>query len=250
MKFHILNGDALAAEFPIDGIPGEIIVIREAFMDGPVSTIYDTAYWESRKKYIQNTYPEIPSSYDAHVMTEFDKLWNITSDDEVYLWFEDDLFCQCNMWFAVDYISKKSLPAYYRVFPEADTKTWMGFGRTNKKDLLNYYSEAIALNKEDVLHIQHLWNAFVHADNPVLVMLSEKPCYAIRFQKEIVKAQVDRAHNSPDLSRPYRTLSNLLQEGEQSFYQIFEKFVKKEGIYGFGDSQVRLMLKVLENQAI
>jgi hypothetical protein len=41
MKFHILNGDALAAEFPIDGIPGEIIVIREAFIDGPVSTIYE-----------------------------------------------------------------------------------------------------------------------------------------------------------------------------------------------------------------
>lgn len=250
MKFHILNGDALAAEFPIDGIQGEIIVIREAFIEGPVSTVYDDAYWELRKNYIQNTYAEIPSAYDLHVKPEFDKLQRITSNDEVYLWFEDDLFCQSNMWFAVDYISKKSQPEFYRVFPESDTKTWMGFGRTHKEDLLHYYSAAIALNKEDILHIQNLWNAFVHADNPALLMLSEKPCNAIRFQKEVIKAQVDRAHNNPDLSRPYRTLSIVLQEGELSFYQIFEKFVKEEGIYGFGDSQVRLMLKELENQAI
>ena len=250
MKFHILNGDALAAEFPIDGIPGEIIVIREAFMDGPVSTTYDPGYWESRKKYIQNTYPEIPSSYDAHVMTEFDKLRNITSDDEVYLWFEDDLFCQCNMWFAVDYISKKSQPKYYRVFPEADTKTWRGFGLTNKEELLNYYSAALVLDKEDILHMRNLWNAFVHSDNPALLMLSEKTCKAIRFQKEVIKAQAERAHDSPALSRPYRTLSTLLLEGELSFYQIFEKFAKQEGIYGFGDSQVRNMLKELESQAI
>lgn len=250
MKFHILNGDALAAEFPLDGIPGEIIVIREAFIDGPVSMVYDDAYWESRKNYIQNNYDEIPSTYELHVKPEFDKLQLITSNDEVFLWFEDDLFCQCNMWFAVDCISKQSQPTFYRVFPEADMETWRGFGRTNKKDLQDYYSQTVVLNTADVLHLRNLWNAFVHTDNPALLMLSEKPCNAIRFQKEVIKAQADRAHNSPELGRPYRTLSTLLQEGELSFYQIFERFAKKESIYGFGDSQVRNMLKELESQAI
>lgn len=250
MKFHVLNGDALAAEFPIEGIPGEIIVIREAFIEGPVSIVYDDAYWESRKQYIQNTYTEIPSRYENHVKTEFDKLRNITSDDEVCLWFEDDLFCQCNMWFAVDYISQRSQPKFYRVFPEADNITWKGFGRCGKKELVNFYSGFVALSQDDVLHIQNLWNAYVHADNPALLMLSEEPCKAIRFQKEVINAQADRAHNSPALSRPYQTLSSLLQGEELSFYQIFEMFAHREGIYGFGDDQVRNMLKELESQAI
>ena len=250
MKFHILNGDALAAEFPIDGIPGETIVIREAFIDGPVSTMYDDTYWELRKQYIQNTYTEIPITYEAHVMTEFDKLRNITSADEVYLWFEDDLFCQCNMWFAIDFISQNSQPKFHRVFPESDNITWKGFGRCGKKDLVNFYSGPIALRHEDVVHIRNLWNAFVHADNPALLMLSEEPNKAIRFQKEVIKAQADRAHDSPARSRPYRTLLSLMQGEELSFYQIFEKFTRLEGIYGFGDSQVMNMLKELESQAI
>jgi len=250
MKFHILNGDALAAEFPIEGIQGETIVIREAFIDGPVSTVYDDAYWELRKQYIQNNYDEIPSTYDLHVKPALDKLQRITSDDEIFLWFEDDLFCQCNMWFAVDYISRQSQPTCYRVFPDPDTVTWMGFGRRNKNDLIRYFSEAVSLDTEDVSHIRNLWNAFVHADNPALLMLSEKSCHAIRFQKAVIKAQADRAHNSPELSRPHKALSALIQNGDLSFYQVFEKFARQEGIYGFGDSQVRNMLKELESQAI
>jgi hypothetical protein len=153
-------------------------------------------------------------------MPEFDKLRNITSDDEVYLWFEDDLFCQCNMWFAADYISKKSQPQYYRVFPEADTKTWRGFGLTNKEELLNYYSAAVVLDKEDISHIQNLWNAFVHSDNPALLMLSEKMCKAIRFQKEVIKARQSELMTASPLAdrierfQPYtrgrtQVLSNL-----------------------------------------
>ena len=39
--------------------------------------------------------------YRDRVVPEFRKIISIPKDETVYLWFEDDLFCQINMWFAV-----------------------------------------------------------------------------------------------------------------------------------------------------
>lgn len=242
MKFHILNGDALAAEFPLQGISGEVIVIREAFIAGPVSTIYDHVYWQARKNYIQSTYQEHPSDYDKKVMPEFEKLHHITSADEVYVWFEDDLFCQCNMWFAVDMIRQYSLPKFYRVFPEADELNWKGFGHSKADELKAYYQTAVELTSADIFHIQQLWKAFVYADKDELKRLSVLPCHAIRFHEEVINAQLERM-NEPASSRPYQTLSALKKESNLTFYQLFEKFSRQEGIYGFGDTQVMNMLK-------
>jgi hypothetical protein len=242
MKFNILNGDAIAAEFPVQGISGEVIVIREAFMDGPVSTIYDEAYWNERKKYIQLTYEENSSVYDQRVKSEFEKLQRITSRDEVYLWFEDDLFCQCNMWAAISYIQKHNQPKYYRVFPEEDEQNWKGFSRAGANELKAYYHAALELSATDIIHIRELWEVFVHEDKEALKRLSKIPCRAIRFQEEVINAQLERMQE-PELSRPYRTLAALKQENDLPFYQLFEKFSRQEGIYGFGDTQVINMLK-------
>lgn len=243
MRYHILNGDALATRFPLEIMTGEVIVIREAFMDGPVSTRYDDDYWEAREKYIQTTYNETPGHYESHVMTEFENLRSINSTDEVYLWFEDDLFCQCNMWFAVDYIRQWSQPKMYRVFPKADAQNWMGFGRANSEDLRDYFKNALVLEPQDIVHLQNLWKAFVQADQQSLQQLSTIPCRAIRFQEDVIEAQLDRMQDQTSTRRPYRTLLSLKNEGDLTFYQLFEKFSRQEGIYGFGDTQVMNMLK-------
>jgi hypothetical protein len=242
MKFHILNGDAIAAEFPVPGISGEVIVIREAFMDGPVSTVYDEVHWKERKKYIHLAYEENSFGYDQRVMPEFEKLQRISSRDEVYLWFEDDLFCQCNMWFAISYIQQHNQPKFYRVFPEEDEQNWRGFSYARVKELKTYYQVAVELSATDIIHIQELWEAFVHKDKDALKRLSKIACPAIRFQEEVINAQLERMQE-PELSRPYRTLAALKQESDLPFYQLFEKFSRKEGIFGFGDSQVMNMLK-------
>ena len=68
----------------------------------------------------------------------------------------------------------------YRVFPEADAQNWKGFGRAEADELLDYFQNALALEKEDILHLQNLWKAFVLADQEQLKRLSNIPCAAIR----------------------------------------------------------------------
>jgi len=245
MQYHILNGDALKKGFPIELIGGEVIVIREAFIEGPVSDQYGSAFWLSRKNYIEKAYGESDTTYDKNVMSELNRLQQISVSDVVYLWFEDDLFCQCNMWFVVNYILHSSHPVFYRVFPEADDVTWMGFGRADRETLFQYYNQAIKLNQDDVSHIDKLWKALVANDRKKLEELSHVECTGIRFQEEVIHAQLDLATDGSNPGRPQHTLSKLMNDGPHSFYELYAKFIQTEGIYGFGDSQVRNMLKVM-----
>ncbi|HWY36650.1 MAG TPA: hypothetical protein VNX68_18545, partial [Nitrosopumilaceae archaeon] len=72
MIYHILNGDALANGFPRAKIEGEIIVVREALIDGSLSgdNLYD--FWETRTKYLGITETE----YYDNVVKDFEKIMN------------------------------------------------------------------------------------------------------------------------------------------------------------------------------
>jgi hypothetical protein len=93
MVYHVLNGDALAQQFPDTLRQDPVIVIREAFMEGPRTTSYSEAYWDKRSEYIEKTFGENKSDYESRVMSQFRVLEKIRNDDHVFLWFEDDLFC-------------------------------------------------------------------------------------------------------------------------------------------------------------
>jgi len=243
MVYHVLNGDALAQQFPVTLRLDTVIVIREAFIEGPLSLNYTDEYWNRRAAYIAYTYEETPQGYESRVMSQFRELEKIRSDDQVYLWFEDDLFCQCNMWFAVDYISKHGQPQFHRVFPKADIQHWKGFGRAETANLFEYFHLAIDLSSEDILHMQKLWKALVESNTAALIELSEKPCPGIRYQKEVINAHLEREADETGQGRPERALKKLMLQGEKDFYKLFQAFSEQEGIYGFGDTQVKNMMK-------
>src|SRR4051812_39763377 len=101
MIYHILNGDSLAYSFPETNIQGEIIVVREALVEGDVSGSNLDDFWQTRAKCMGLTKVE----YSNKVVTEFEKIINAAGNSEFNLWFEFDLFCQVNMWFVISIIN-------------------------------------------------------------------------------------------------------------------------------------------------
>ena len=85
--FHILNGDCLAEKFP-KNLQGDIIIWREALIDGPVS---DDDFFENRKRFIVENY-DSERSYEDLVVKEFEKIQSLPENSVIYFWFEDDLF--------------------------------------------------------------------------------------------------------------------------------------------------------------
>src|SRR5688572_17976133 len=96
MNVHVLNGDALKENFPL---AGDIIVCREALVDGPVDALSFESFFEDRAAFIAESFDAEKDSYVNLVRNEFDRLANCNHESAIHLWFEHDLFCQVNLWF-------------------------------------------------------------------------------------------------------------------------------------------------------
>lgn len=245
MNYHILNGDALVEVFP-SNIEGEKIIIREAFVEGPVRAKPDVDLLEERSAFIQITYEATAGDYEEQFLSQVKKLDTITDDDTVCLWFEDDLFCVVNMLFAVAYITEKANPAFVRVFPAPDNKFWKGFGRATEGDLNNYYLNSYNMEKDDVELCRQLWEAYAKYDRDRLRALSFSETSAFHFLPEVIEAHLQRTSTDELPGRPQAALIRIIQRGITNFYEIFEEFWRTEGVYGFGDAQVLTLLKEME----
>ena len=244
MKIHILNGDALVEKFPDQEIDGKIIVIREAFMEGPVSMQLDDAFWKKRSEFIHQAYGADQDDYAIQFLDQLGLLDTITAADEVYLWFEDDVFCIVNMLFSIYYITRRGNPSFFRIFPEADQVMWKGFGNADEKKLVEMFAQKVRLSAEEIELSNQLWEAYVSNNSDRLKMLSNSDTDAFRFLPRVIQAHLERNIDNVLSGRPYQTLIEILQSGKSNFYEIYEDFWKKDAIYGFGDMQVYNMLSI------
>ena len=240
MIYHILNGDSLAVGFPDAKIEGEIIVVREALIDGNLSgeNLYD--FWESRTKYLGITETE----YYHNVIKEFEKIMNAHDNSEFNLWFEYDLFCQVNMWFVLSIInnlsiSKKVFAVYTSHLDKSDKQFWNGFGQADSKELKICFERRTPLHVDDVRLAQYLWNAYKMNDPEVLTHLAKNPTPAFPYLQEVVQAHVDRFPKDGSKGRPEKVIEEIMKNGTTDFYKVFSAFQKRESIYGFGDTQLK-----------
>lgn len=245
-RVHILNGDALSEKFPTTDIPGQIVMMREAFIEGPLSFDFSNEYWDKRAAFIYFAYGGEKEDYESQFLSQLRILDSIQQEDEVYLWFEDDLFCQANMWFAIYYISLKTKARFYRVFPNDDHIHWSGFGRADAKDLINCFNDRKEFSENEIELAINLWKAYVQNDQYLLQTLSASELECFRFLKEVVHAHLERTAEDGGPGRPQKTLIDILNRDVTNFYEICDEFWKTEGIYGYGDLQVYNMLKEME----
>ena len=250
MIYNILNGDSLAYSFPDAGIEGDVIVIREALIDGDLSGDNLHDFWRSRAKYLGS--PE--TEYRDKVVKEFEKIGNAPDNSTFNLWFEYDLFCQVNMWFVISVID--SLPIKKKVFAvytthlnKTDKQFWNGFGPANSDELKVCYANKILLSEADMNLGKDLWEAYKNGDLEVLMALSKHPSAVFPYLQEVVQAHVDRFPKDGTKGRPEKVIEDIIKNISTDFHQVFKEFWNRESIYGFGDSQLKhLYDKVMHGQ--
>ncbi|MES1221711.1 MAG: DUF1835 domain-containing protein [Bacteroidota bacterium] len=240
MVYNILNGDSLAYSFPDAKIEGEIIVAREALVDGDLSGDNLHDFWHSRANYMG-----LPGAeYHSKVVAEFEKIMNASADSEFNLWFEYDLFCQVNMWFVISIIQslpiKKKVYAVYTTYLDKSSKQfWNGFGQANSNELNLCFANRILLNNDDLYLGQDLWRAYKDGNLEELIQLAKNQSPAFPYLQEIVKAHADRFPKDGTKGRPEKVIEDITKNVSSNFNDVFREFWKRESIYGFGDSQLK-----------
>jgi hypothetical protein len=240
MVYNILNGDSLAYSFPDAKIEGDIIVVREALIDGDLSggNLHD--FWRSRAKHMNITETE----YSNSVVKEFEKIVTAPENSAFNLWFEYDLFCQVNMWFVLSIINSLSITKkVFAVFTSHLDKTskhfWNGFGPANTDELKICFANRTILSEADVYFGQELWKAYKDGNPDELTNLSKHQSSAFPYLREVVNAHVARFPKDGRKGRPETVIEDITKNISTDFHEVFREFWNRESIYGFGDTQLK-----------
>jgi len=238
---HILNGDQLAHQLQGASYFQTHLVFREALIVGPVKSTSLDAFWKIRTEFITSSYGVTSEEYKQKTLSEIERLQHLSANTEICLWFEDDLFCQVNLWFMLSVIADMPKLKLFRVFPPISTTEdrWAGFGQADLGSLEDCYEARVPLTTSDVALGKALWQAYSSQDWDVFKSLSiqSSPCF--ESLEAVCQAHLDRLPGTDGLGKPERILHGILSTGKTDFPQLFQEFNRQAGIYGFGDLQVK-----------
>ncbi len=242
--YHILNGDFLASELIHLGYNSNVIVCRECLIDGEVDAKNLEEFWSIRANFIANSYNETIENYYSKVVSEFNKIKIFPPNSEVCLWFENDLFCQTNLWFMLYLLKEKTTLKLYRVFPisKMNENKWKGFGNDNAKDLKMAYKNKVLFSESDRILGINLWNAYQKSDFKKLKEISIQNYNCFEYLDEVCQAHIDRFPIDDSIGLPQKLLNEIINSSKSTDLEsVFADFSQQFGIFGFGDLQLKRM---------
>ena len=244
-EIHILNGDALKDQFP-SSLKGELIVAKECLVDGNVSAHSLDELFNLRATFLKENYGSTEEFYHNLVASEFKKILSLPENSVINLWFEDDLFCQINLWFISSLIEEFVSPKkVFLVRPH--TNLQYGFGGLDSEGLVKTYKIRSELSQQDLILFSSLWKSYQNNNHQEILKSSQNNSEKFPFLPEAAKANVKRFPKDRSVGRPEQTLLNIMKEiGSDEFGPVFQEFHKRESIYGFGDLQVKKMFDQLK----
>lgn len=215
--------------------------MREILIDGPIQ---NENFFQNRAQFIHQTFGASLDYYKDNGENELKKIDSIPNNSQIYLWFEDDLFCQCNLWYCISRLNKNAIaPKIYLVRPDSDS--WLGFGIMDSSQLNAAFDNSILLTVEQIKAFASIWEIYQRGEKNFPTGMEEKISEIIPRFKDVLQAHLDRL--APN-NRPYSSLKSIIEESEdKSFPAVFKKFSKKEGIYGYGDSSIKGMYDEIMN---
>lgn len=243
MNIHVLPGDDLVETFRETEIEGEIIVCRECLIEGVIKADSLNEFWRIRENYLTSAYGESRDDvYRDKVKGELEKLLDVSAGDEVNLWFEYELFCQVNFWFCL-WLLRDKKARINRVAPvvRSEYDLWKGLGGSDRHDSEKCFSRKIKVSDEDLRLGANLWEAYRDHDLERLKSLSRTASESFPYLARVCQAEIVRR------DRPRKRLEEIISEGAADFGAVFQKFSETEGIYGFGDLQVKRLYDEIQS---
>ncbi|TDQ19500.1 hypothetical protein DFQ04_1322 [Algoriphagus boseongensis] len=247
MIYHILNGDALLGKFP-EEIPGERISFRECLIDGPVKAENLKEFWAIREKFIASSYPNPANfSYQSYSQAELERILHIPIDSKVYCWFEEDLFCQVNLWFVLNLLQGKKVEVFLAL-PYPDSP--YNFTVLSDKELVDsYLHKAHFLSEKEREILAKLWIHYQNQDVFEALKIADLFLERFPFLKPAVEAWRDMIPLGDFQGKPIETLKEIQREtATYDFGKVFQEFQKRLPNYGFGDTQVQRMWETIKKE--
>ncbi|MEI4770419.1 DUF1835 domain-containing protein [Psychrobacillus sp. FJAT-51614] len=244
---HIVNGDVVGNK--IRDIDGEIIVWREMYDFGPLSLEWSKEELLQRRAAFFEDRLEIPSTiFISNCVKQNNLLSNISTKEEVVLWFEHDRFDQTMLMYLISElsvlgivnISMISINQYPGIHP------FQGLGQLSSEQLIALLDSKKELSTDEILEAISGWIAYNSKDAEEYKRWIHNTPHFLPFLLPFFQE-----HNSyfPSLKTglnevEYLSLS-LIHEGNRQFYELFKKVTEKRVNDGLSDFHLTAILNEL-----
>ena len=243
---HILNGDCLKAQLR-HVVKDEVIVMRECLIDGNVQGETLTEFYANRANFTAQYQGCTVAGYYEIAAAEIDKIANIEMGSQIICWFEDDLFCQVNFWFVINLLTKRGHTENINLVRPSQGNEY-SFATMTESELQLAYQRMTKLLPQPLALLAKLWSLYQQNDANAMTAIAKQLSDEWPFLLPAINAHLRRTPDESGLGYPERQILAIATElGSTEFADIFQCFSAREGIYSFGDLQVKQMFDRVMN---
>lgn len=220
MVLHIFVGDNTAGTFKKTGIPGDILVWHESYINGPLDRDMDENVFDMRVQYFDKFGPG-RELYITSTKHQQELLNSINKYDKVIIWLEHDIFDQSALVYLLNWFSGKAVSNYqFRMISTnqfAGIENFKGLGQLNADQLSSLWGTQETITTEQLESGRKAWLA-ITSNNPRDILDFIEDCdNSLPYLKTALKEFISL----------YPSTENGLNSIEQI---IMEQVGKKEGL--------------------
>lgn len=249
MTFHILSGGSTEGTFRHTGIEGDHIAWREDLMTGATPRGLSRDEWLTvRSEQLSSAFGLDSAACRAELAGQERKLAKSLAADEIFLWFEYDLFCQINLVYLLDWYQIRSGSSVRLMIPPFEAIVEQGLGTLEPDQLMHLFEN----RQETSASLKSLgietWAAYSSADPRDLVKLLQTDISALPFLQRSLRSHLSRFPSTENgLGRVEGRALALIASGKNTFRALFPEFADKDGAFGYGDAHLFIVLRQLVN---
>ena len=252
---HILNGDSTLYSLQKSRLKGEYIVWRELLCEGPlVKDVGSDEFWRQRYEYFETELQVSKLEYYDKTIKELIKIEDLSTYNEVVLWFEYDLFCQVNLMALCAYLLKhyKKDILYYLICVgnEEGRNGWQTLADFSPTEYQNLYENRTKLSRDDLLYANECWKVFVEGTKEDLKSFDFNKNHKFQYFDVAIKQHVKNAYKVNGLDLIARKALKIIESRACNKKEIIQQLLDwqyQETVNGFGDLQYGKRLNDLKD---
>jgi len=248
---HILNGESTEGTLKQSSVPGLFFSFRDVLDHGPTPTGTDEQEWRRiRSAHLAESYGVEIEACEQGLLSQEETLRSSSQHDEVVLWFEHDLFCQINLlyllnWFAHSDLGQTKL-SLINIGQFPGRENFRGLGELNAEELISLFLQRQQVTPDQLNLAKAAWAAYRSPDPTAIETLLNTDTSSFPFLPRAFQAHLRRFPGTKNgLGQVENRSLELINNGSEKFIDLFPRFGNAEPVYGLGDAQLWLSLRML-----
>ncbi|HET8798914.1 MAG TPA: hypothetical protein VFO89_14570 [Thermoanaerobaculia bacterium] len=237
---HIHNGDVALVLAKRSNIPGEHVAFRESLITGPVG---ETEDWiEMRAQALAEAHQSDLLRVRTDLVEQEQMLDAVSSQDEVVLWFEHDLFCLVHLLYLLQRFRRARLALVWTSKP---------IGEHDEASIYQLYESRAAVAPSMVAVAREVWKAYTSDDPSTLNPFLERERPDFPFLREGLTLHASRFPSMYNgLGAIEQQALHTIATGTTDFPSLFERINAGLPRFGFGDSEIFRLLRWMASRAV